>query len=466
MSDRFKAIHMKEQPAEERKKNFLEVPCGYTEEEAVLEANRCLQCKNAPCIEGCPVSIDIRSFIGHIQKREFDKAVNKIYEADILPCVTGRVCPQESQCQAKCVLNNKGDAVSIGSLERYVADRDLERRREALKGEPVKISGKTKVAVIGSGPAGIACAADLGKYGYDVTIFEAFHKAGGVLVYGIPEFRLPKDIVDVEIRSLVQTGVKLVTNVLTGRSFTIDELMAEGYKAVFVGSGAGLPQFMKLPGENLNNVYSANEFLTRVNLMKAHRYPEYDTPVKYGKNCAVIGGGNVALDVARTALRLGSENVYLIYRRTQEEMPARLEEVRHALEEGIQLLALTNPVAYHGDEAGFLQKIECVKMELGEPDESGRRRPVLVEGSNFFIEADVCVVSIGSTPNPLIAMTSPLIETTKWGTIKVDEKGMTTMPGVFAGGDIVTGAATVITAMGAGRTAAASMHEYLQNKKD
>lgn len=466
MSDRFTAIHMKEQPANERRKNFGEVPCGYTEDEAILEANRCLQCKNAPCIEGCPVNIDIRSFIGSIQNRDFNGAIQKIYESDILPCVTGRVCPQESQCQSRCVLDKKGDAVSIGSLERFVADRDLDRRRKALE-EPAVVAseGATKVAIVGSGPASIACAADMQKFGYDVTIFEGFHKAGGVLMYGIPEFRLPKEIVEVEIKSLEQTGVKLVPNALVGRSFTIDELMADGFESVFIGSGAGLPRFMDLPGENLNNVYSANEFLTRVNLMKAHRYPEYDTPVKYGKNCAVIGGGNVALDVARTAIRLGSERVYLIYRRTEAEMPARLEEIRHAKEEGIEVMELTNPVAYFGDDRGFLEKIECVKMELGEADESGRRRPSVKEGSNFTIEADVCVVSVGSTPNPLIAMTTPLLETTARGTITVDENLMTTMPGVFGGGDIVTGAATVITAMGAGRDAARGMHNYLKSKK-
>ncbi len=466
MSDRFKAIHMEEQPAEERRKNFLEVPLGYTEEQAVEEANRCLQCKNAPCIEGCPVTIDIKTFIGQIQDRDFSGAIQTIYKSDILPCVTGRVCPQENQCQEKCVLGKKGDPISIGHLERYVADRDLDRRREEQKKADKKPAANAeKAAVIGSGPAGIACAADLNRYGYNVTIFEGFHKAGGVLTYGIPEFRLPKAIVDTEIYDLEHNGVTIIKNALTGRTMTVGDLFDDGYKAVFLGSGAGLPRFMNIPGENLNNVQSANEFLTRVNLMKAHRYPEYDTPVKYGKNCAVIGGGNVALDVARTAMRLGAENVYLIYRRSEEEMPARLEEVRHAKEEGIQLMTLTNPLRYNGDEKGFLQSAECLRMELGEPDDSGRRRPVPVEGSEFTIEIDVCVVAIGSTPNPLIARTTPGLETGRNGVLNVDETMMCSIPGVFAGGDSVTGAATVITAMGAGRLAAKGMHEYIQKNR-
>ncbi|MFW5808367.1 MAG: NADPH-dependent glutamate synthase [Spirochaetota bacterium] len=456
---------MDEQPADKRRSNFLEVPLGYNEDQAVAEAMRCLQCKNAPCIEGCPVSIDIKTFIGHIQNRDYRSAVDTIYESDILPCVTGRVCPQENQCQERCVLGKKGESVSIGHLERFVADRDLDRRREE-QAKDVTLPPKNgdKIAVVGSGPAGIACAADLNRLGYEVTIFEGFHKAGGVLTYGIPEFRLPKDIVDTEIRDLEHNGVRIITNALTGRAMTVEELFNQGYRAVFLGSGAGLPRFMNIPGENLNNVQSANEFLTRVNLMKAHQYPEYDTPVKYGKNCAVIGGGNVALDVARTALRLGSENVYLIYRRSEQEMPARLEEVRHAKEEGITLMTLTNPLRYIGDEKGFLTAVECMKMELGEPDESGRRRPVPLEGSEFTLDIDVCVVAIGSTPNPLIAKTTPGLETGRNGVITVDENMMTSIPGVFAGGDSVTGAATVITAMGAGRDAAAGIHSYLQNR--
>lgn len=461
----YNEVPMREQPPEERKHNFDEVPLGYNAEEAIAEAQRCLQCKNAPCRKGCPVQIDIPAFIKEITEGNFEKAINIIYEADTLPCVTGRVCPQETQCQEQCVVGKKGDPVSIGRLERFVADRALRIRQQKTEKPTVHNNvapKREKVAIIGSGPAGLACAADLAKAGYKVTVFEGFHKLGGVLVYGIPEFRLPKDIVETEINTLKDLSVEFITDALIGRIMTINELLgAGGYSAVFVGTGAGLPKFMNIPGENLNGVYSANEFLTRVNLMKAYKFPEYETPVHMGKNVAVIGGGNVAMDAARTAIRLGADNVYLVYRRSEEEMPARNEEIHHAKEEGLILKTLNNPVKYTGDENGFLTKMECVKMELGEPDDSGRRRPVVMEGSNYEIDVDVAIVAVGTTPNPLIAKTTPDLKIGRWGEIPTDDNMMTNIPGVFAGGDIVTGAATVITAMGAGRTAAKSIIEYL-----
>ncbi|MBN1500974.1 MAG: NADPH-dependent glutamate synthase [Spirochaetes bacterium] len=461
MAVNYKSVPMREQLPDIRRKNFDEVPLGYSEEEAVEEAQRCLQCPKAPCISGCPVNINIKGFIKHIQNREFKEAVNVIYESDTLPCVTGRVCPQEDQCQAKCVVGVKGEAVSIGRLERYVADRDLEQRANDTKS--IEINENLKAAVIGSGPAGIACAADLAKAGIKVTVFEGFHKLGGVLVYGIPEFRLPKRIVETEIETLKKLGVEFIKDTLIGRALTIDNLFEKGYKGIFIASGAGLPKFMGIPGENANGVYSANEYLTRVNLMKAYKFPEYETPVLKGKSIAVIGGGNVAMDAARTAIRLGSEKVYLIYRRTEAEMPARLEEVHHAKEEGLIFKMLTNPVSYSVDDKSFVKKIECISMELGEPDSSGRRRPVPVNGSNFEIDIDVAIVAVGTTPNPLIAKTTPDLKIGKYGEIPVDENNMTNKPGVFAGGDIVTGAATVITAMGAGRNAAASMIRYFSD---
>jgi glutamate synthase (NADPH) small chain len=464
-----KAVPMQEQPARDRIHNFDEVPLGYTEEEAVREAGRCLQCVKKPCVAGCPVLMDVPGFIEAIKKKDFEKALRIVRETNCLPAITGRVCPQEDQCQKVCVMARAGDPISIGALERFAADwhrlhqsADVIARPEAAAISSNKHSGD-KIAVVGSGPAGLTCAAELAGMGYAVTVFEGFHEPGGVLVYGIPEFRLPKTIVSGEVDYLKSLGVNVATNVLIGRALTIADLFREGYKAVFIGTGAGLPQFMGIPGENLNGVYSANEFLTRVNLMKAHKFPEYDTPVKIGKRVAVIGGGNVAMDAARTAKRLAAEHVYLIYRRTENEMPARIEEIARAKEEGIEFNLLTAPVRYIGDEKGFLRQAECIRMELGEPDSSGRRRPVPVKGSEFKMEIDQAVVAIGSTPNPIIRRTTPELKVKKWGTIEADENGATSIPGVFAGGDIVTGSATVITAMGAGRKAAAAIDKYLKS---
>ncbi|MEF3245590.1 MAG: NADPH-dependent glutamate synthase [Caldisericaceae bacterium] len=460
-----KVTPMKEQEATERRKNFLEVPLGYKKEEAIIEANRCLQCPTHPCINGCPVHINIPAFIKAIREENFQLAVDIIHESNLLPAVTGRVCPQEEQCQAVCVVGKIGDPVSIGRLERFVADWDIENRKKGNAQLPKKEAPKgKKVAIIGAGPAGLSCAADLSKFGYDVTIFEAFHVAGGVLVYGIPEFRLPKSIVEEEISMLTKMGVKFVFDFLIGRTRTIKGLFEDGFSAVFIGSGAGLPQFMHIPGENLGGIYSANEFLTRVNLMKAYKFPEYDTPIKRAKRVAVIGGGNVAMDAARTALRLGAEHVYLIYRRGRDEMPARAEEIVHAEEEGIEFVLLSNPVRYIGDENGFVKQVECIKMQLGEPDSSGRRRPIPVEGSEFTIDIDEAIVAIGTIPNPIIAKTTLGLKTGKHGEILVDENSQTSIRGVFAGGDIVTGAATVITAMGAGRAAAKSIDRFLKGE--
>ena len=452
---------MPSQEPDVRNKNFLEVALGYTEEMAIDEAKRCLNCKNKPCVSGCPVQIDIPRFICYVAEREFEKAYEVIAESSSLPAVCGRVCPQESQCEGKCVRGIKGEPVAIGRLERFVADW---HNANSLSAPAKPESNGHKVAVIGSGPAGLTCAGDLAKKGYDVTVFEALHLAGGVLVYGIPEFRLPKAIVQKEIDGLKALGVKIETNMVIGKVLSIDELMDEyGFESVFIGSGAGLPRFMNIPGENLKGVYSANEFLTRVNLMKAYK-DDNTTPVKENKRVAVVGGGNVAMDAARCAKRLGAEEVYIVYRRGEDELPARAEEVEHAKEEGIIFKLLTNPVEILPDDNRFVGGIKCVEMELGEPDESGRRRPQVKENSEFVIDVDCVIMSIGTSPNPLIKSTTEGLETQKWGGIIADEYGLTSRPGVFAGGDAVTGAATVILAMGAGKTAAKAMDEYLQNK--
>lgn len=449
-----------------RAHNFTEVALGYDEETAVAEAARCLHCKVPQCRKGCPVAVDIPAFIGKIKERDFTGALLKIKETNALPAVCGRVCPQENQCEKHCILAKKGEAVAIGRLERFVADTYMAKD---LPIKPVEYDEKAlKVAVIGSGPSGLSCAGDLAKRGYKVTVFEALHKAGGVLSYGIPEFRLPKDkVVAREIAAIEKLGVKFELDAVAGRLFTVDELLTdEGFAAVFIGTGAGLPRFQGIPGESMNGVYSANEFLTRCNLMKAYKFPEYATPIKVGKSVAVIGGGNVAMDAARTALRLGAEKVAIVYRRSEAELPARSEEVEHAKEEGIEFKLLNNPVAITGDEAGWVKSMRCVKMELGEPDASGRRRPVPIAGSEFDMPVDTVIVAIGTGPNPIMAHTTPDLELTKRGNIAADEEtGATSKAGVFAGGDIVTGAATVILAMGAGRKAAKAIDEYLQSKK-
>ena len=452
---------MPEQDPKVRARNFEEVTLGYTEEMAINEAQRCLNCKHMPCVAGCPVNVQIPKFISLIAQGKFADACAAIKETSALPAVCGRVCPQETQCECKCVRGIKGEPVAIGRLERFAADWAREHdAEEIVKPE----SNGIKVAIIGAGPAGLTCAGDLAKLGYDVTIFEAFHKAGGVLVYGIPEFRLPKVIVQKEVENLEKMGVKIMTNMVIGKVLSIDELFNEyGFKAVFVGSGAGLPSFMGIEGEGLVGVYSANEFLTRINLKKAY-LDEYDTPIRKGKSVAVVGGGNVAMDAARSAMRLGAEHVYIIYRRSEAELPARAEEVHHAKEEGIEFLLLNNPTKILGDENGNVRAIECIKMELGEPDASGRRRPVAIEGSNYEVPVDTVIMSIGTSPNPLIRSTTEGLEANKWGCLVADDKAATTKEGVYAGGDAVTGAATVILAMGAGKTAAESMHEYLQEK--
>ena len=444
-----------------RNSNFEEVALGYTEEMAIDEAKRCLQCKNPQCMNGCPVRIEIPKFIALVAEGKFEEAYQVIYASSALPAVCGRVCPQESQCEGKCVRGIKHESVGIGRLERFVADwhnahTDVEVKEIVTNGH--------KVAIVGSGPAGLTCAGDLAKLGYEVTIFEALHVAGGVLVYGIPEFRLPKAIVQREIDGLKAMGVKVETNMVIGRTITIDELMEEyGFEAVFVGSGAGLPKFMNIPGENLKGVFSANEFLTRVNLMKAYK-ENSTTPIKQSKNVAVVGGGNVAMDAARTAIRLGAEKVYVIYRRSLEELPARREEVEHAMEEGIIFKLLNNPIELHGDETGTVSKMTCVEMTLGEPDASGRRRPVVKENSEFDLDVDCVIMSLGTSPNPLIKATTSGLNTERWGGIIVDEASMTSVDGVFAGGDAVTGAATVILAMGAGKQAAKGIDEYIRNR--
>ena len=445
-----------------RAANFEEVCYGYNKEEAMEEAGRCINCKNAKCIEGCPVAINIPGFIEQVKEGNFEKAYQVIAEASALPAVCGRVCPQESQCEGRCIRGIKGEPVSIGKLERFTADW---ARENGIKPQPASEKKNRRVAVIGSGPAGLTCAGDLAKMGYDVTIFEALHEPGGVLIYGIPEFRLPKtDVVAKEIENVKALGVKIETNVVIGKAVTIDELMdEEGFEAVFIGSGAGLPKFMGIPGENANGVFSANEYLTRNNLMKAFQ-EEYDTPIAHGKKVAVVGGGNVAIDAARTALRLGAE-VHIVYRRSEEELPARVEEVHHAKEEGIIFDLLTNPVEILADENGWVKGMRCIRMELGEPDDSGRRRPVEVAGSEFELELDTVIMSLGTSPNPLISSTTEGLEVNRWKCIVADEdNGKTTKEGVYAGGDAVTGAATVILAMGAGKAAAKGIDEYLSNK--
>ena len=460
--DVFKKVPVREQDAKERATNFAEVCLGYNLEEAMAEASRCINCKNAQCVQGCPVSINIPGFIEQVKLGNIEEAYKIISEASALPAVCGRVCPQESQCEGKCIRGIRGDAISIGKLERFVADY---ARENGIKPEGAKEKNGKKVAVIGSGPSGLTCAGDLAKMGYDVTIFEALHEAGGVLVYGIPEFRLPKEaVVKKEIENVKALGVKIETNVVVGKSVTIDELLSEeGFSAVFIGSGAGLPKFMGIPGENANGVFSANEYLTRSNLMKAFDETS-STPIMRGQKVAVVGGGNVAMDAARTALRLGAE-VHIIYRRSEEELPARVEEVHHAKEEGIIFDLLTNPTEILADVNGWVKGIKCVKMELGEPDASGRRRPVEVAGSEFEIEVDTVIMSLGTSPNPLISSTTKGLEINKRKCIVASEEcGATSKEGVYAGGDAVTGAATVILAMGAGKAAAKGIHEYLLNK--
>lgn len=458
------SLKKNEMPTQEpnvRNKNFSEVALGYTEEQAVDEANRCLNCKNKPCVGGCPVSIDIPDFIAKIREKDFEGAYQIISKSSSLPAVCGRVCPQETQCESKCVRGIKGEPVAIGRLERFVADW---HNKNATDAPAAPAKNGHKCAVIGAGPSGLTCAGDLAKMGYDVTVFEALHLAGGVLVYGIPEFRLPKAIVAHEVENLKALGVKIETNVVIGKTIEVDELFADGFEAIFIGSGAGLPRFMNIPGENLKGVYSANEFLTRVNLMKAYKEGS-ETPIKKNTNVAVVGGGNVAMDAARCAKRLGAENVYIVYRRGLEEMPARKEEVEHAMEEGIIFKTLNNPVEILGDEHKFVTGMKCIEMELGEPDASGRRRPVEKQGSEFTLDVDCVVMSIGTSPNPLIRNTTKGLETNKHGCFVADEVGQTSREGVFAGGDAVTGAATVILAMGAGKTAAKAMDEYIKSKK-
>lgn len=456
-------VKMPEQEPDIRNKNFKEVALGYDEAMAVEEAQRCLNCKHKPCVAGCPVNVKIPEFIQLVAEGNFEAAYGKIRETNSLPAVCGRVCPQETQCEELCVRAKKGEAVGIGRLERFVADWYMKNvKAETAKPETNGI----KVAVVGSGPSGLTCAGDLAKLGYDVTIFEAFHVPGGVLMYGIPEFRLPKALVQKEIQTVKDLGVKIETNMVIGKVLSVQDLEDEGFKAVFIGSGAGLPSFMSIPGENLNGVYSANEFLTRINLMSAYKFPDTDTPVFVGKNVAVVGGGNVAMDAARSAKRLGAENVYIIYRRSEKELPARLEEVHHAKEEGIIFKLLTNPKQIIGTEDGWVKGIECVEMELGEPDKSGRRRPVEKKGSEHVIDMETVVIAIGQTPNPLISSTTPGLDVQSWGGIIVQEEtGATSKEGVYAGGDAVTGAATVILAMGAGKKAAEAIHQYLQEKK-
>lgn len=458
-----KKVPIPEQDPQKRNKNFAEVAFGYTPAMAIEEATRCLNCKTKPCVAGCPVQVRIPEFIEKVAEGDFEAAYDIITSTNALPAVCGRVCPQETQCEELCVRAIKGESVGIGRLERFVADWYMANRQPKTEVAPPK---NRKVAIVGSGPAGLTCASDLAKLGYDVTIFEAFHVPGGVLMYGIPEFRLPKILVQSEIENLRQIGVKIETNMVIGRILTLDDLHDQGFEAIFIGSGAGLPSFMKIPGENYNGVYSANEFLTRINLMKAYKFPECDTPIHVGKRCAVIGGGNVAMDAARSAKRLGAEEVYIVYRRSEKELPARLEEVHHAKEEGIIFKLLTAPVEVLGNEQGWVNGLICIEMELGEPDASGRRRPIEKKGSEFTLPMDTVVVAIGTSPNPLIKITTPGLETQKWGGIVVDERTMATSKlGVYAGGDAVTGAATVILAMGAGKTAATAIDTYLTEGK-
>ena len=449
-----------EQNAADRSRNFLEVSHGLNEERALLEARRCLECKDPVCTQGCPVSIDIKSFIQLILEKNYVGAVNKIREANYLPAICGRVCPQEEQCEAVCTMGKKHPSIAIGKLERFVADFELEH--ELFTPPQVKEKRVEKVAIVGGGPAGLTCAAELAKMGYQVTVFEALHAVGGVLRYGIPEFRLPRAILDLETERIKALGVQIHTNFLVGRTATIDEFSDEwGFKAVFLGTGAGTPHFMGIPGESFSGVYSANEFLTRVNLMKAYQFPDFDTPIKVGKRVAVIGGGNTAMDAVRTSKRLGAEHAYLIYRRSREEMPARQEEIHHAEQEGIEFMFLTAPTRILADHNNWVRAVECQKMELGEPDDSGRRRPVPMKGSEFRLEIETVIEAIGQSPNPIIQATTPGLDTAKKGTVVTDERQRTSRPGIFAGGDLARGGATVILAMRDGKTAAAAIHEYL-----
>lgn len=451
-----KKVKMRERPPAERAKDFAQVNLGYSKEEAIAEAKRCLQCKQPPCRSGCPVEIDIPAFIKAVANDDPAKAARILKETNNLPAVCGRVCPQENQCELKCILAKKGEAVGIGNLERYAADREKESGTPAAP----KVAG-AKVAVIGSGPAGLTCAADLARMGYDVTIFESLHSPGGVLRYGIPGFRLPPDVLDRQIDSVTKLGVKIVLNTLAGRTKSVDDLFAEGYSAVFIGTGAGLPKFLNIPGENLNHIYSANEFLVRVNLMAAGDFPKSDTPLYVGKHVAVVGGGNTAMDSARTAIRLGAAEVTLVYRRSESEMPARREERRHALEEGVKFMMLTNPVRFTGNEKGFVTAMECVKMALGAPDASGRRRPQALEGSNFVLPVDMAIIAVGLSPNPVLPSLTKGLERDREGRLVVDGNFMTTLNGVFAGGDI-TGGETVIEAMGMGKKAARSIDRFIK----
>jgi len=454
-------VAMSKQEPLVRAKNFNEVALGYTEEHAVSEASRCIQCPKRACVDGCPVEVDIPGFIEAVRQGDMPQAVRILKDKNSLPGICGRVCPQETQCEATCSLAKKGAPIAIGRLERFIADWELSQG-EMEKPELARPTGK-RIAIVGSGPAGLTTAADLAKLGYEVTIFEALHIAGGVLMYGIPEFRLPKHTVQVEVDYVKSLGVEIRLDSVVGKTFTVDEILGDGYSAVFLGTGAGLPMFLNIPGENLNGVYSANEFLTRTNLMKAYLFPEYDTPLKVGRRVAVVGGGNVAMDAARCALRLGAEEVYIVYRRSEAEMPARWEEVENAQEEGIIFKLLTNPKRFIGNDQGWVVGAECYEMELGEPDESGRRRPIVKPGSEFIIDVDVVVVALGTTPNPLVPTTTKGLEVTRWGTVVADEEtGMTKKPWVWAGGDVVTGAATVISAMGAGKRAAASIDASLR----
>ena len=460
MNMSLKKVAMPEQNPQVRARNFEEVTLGYSAEMAVEEAKRCLNCKNKPCVSGCPVGVRIPEFIGQIANGNFEKAYEIITSTNGLPAVCGRVCPQENQCEGKCVRGIKGEPVGIGRLERFAADYMMtQAKAETVKPEP----NGHKIAVIGGGPAGLTCAGDLARLGYQVTVFEAFHVAGGVLMYGIPEFRLPKAIVQKEIQTLKDLGVEIMTNMVIGKVLSVDEIMEMGFEAVFIGSGAGLPKFMGIPGEALIGVCSANEYLTRINLMKGY-LEDYDTPVIKSKAVAVVGGGNVAMDAARSAMRMGAEHVYIVYRRSEAEMPARLEEVHHAKEEGIEFLTLNNPVKINGGEDGRVKSMECIRMELGEPDESGRRRPIPVENSNYELDVDTVIMALGTSPNPLIRTTTSGLDANKWGCLVVNEEMLTTKEGVYAGGDAVTGAATVILAMGAGKTAAKSIDEYIKTK--
>lgn len=457
-----KAVPMPKQPPEVRIRNFNEVALGYTEEQALEEASRCLQCPKPQCVQGCPVGIDIKGFITLLREGKYEEAIRKIKEKNSLPAVCGRVCPQEEQCQKYCVLGKVGDPVSIGRLERFLADWERAKGFEIPERAP---STGRRVAIIGAGPAGLTAAADLAKLGHEVTIFEALHLPGGVLVYGIPEFRLPKSIVQAEVEYVQKLGVDLRLGYMIGRTYTIPELLKDkGYDAVFIATGAGLPRFLGLPGENLAGIYSASEFLIRVNLMKSYAFPEYDTPIRVGKHVTVIGGGNVAMDAARSALRLGAEKVSIVYRRTRDEMPARIEEIENAEEEGVIFRFLAAPNRFIGDERGWVKNMECIAMELGPPDASGRRSPIPIKGSEFLIDTDAVIIAIGRTPNPIIQRTTEGLKVTKWGTIITDENCKTSIDGVYAGGDVVTGEATVISAMGAGKIASKAIHDYLMAK--